>query len=79
MTAAILASHRAIAPFGLAGGEAGQLGRNWVERTDGTVAVLSGTDSTEMQPGDVFVIQTPTGGGFGPAEERAEGVPEAAE
>ena len=68
MTAAILASHRVVPPFGLEGGQPGQTGRNWVERAGGGIEQLSGTDSTEMQPGDVFVIQTPSGGGFGAAE-----------
>ncbi|MCH8002282.1 MAG: hydantoinase B/oxoprolinase family protein, partial [Proteobacteria bacterium] len=38
---------------------------NYVERADGTVDELSGTDMTEMNPGDVFVIETPGGGGYG--------------
>jgi 5-oxoprolinase (ATP-hydrolysing) len=41
------------------------LGRNRVERTGGKVEQLGGCDQTEMQPGDVFVIETPGGGGFG--------------
>ncbi|MEQ8247860.1 MAG: hydantoinase B/oxoprolinase family protein [Alphaproteobacteria bacterium] len=67
MTAAILASHRVVPPFGAAGGGPGQCGRNWVERADGTLdESKSGRWAVEMNPGDVFVIQTPTGGGFGP-------------
>jgi len=65
MTAGILSNHRRIAPFGLAGGDGGALGRNWVERADGTRVALSGTARAEMQPGDVFVIETPGGGGYG--------------
>ena len=65
MTAAILSGHRRIPPYGLAGGEAGKPGRNAVERTDGSVEELAGTDRTEMNPGDVFVIETPGGGGYG--------------
>jgi 5-oxoprolinase (ATP-hydrolysing) len=65
MTAAILSNRRKVPPFGLDGGEPGECGRNWVERTDGTRQDLSGTDRTEMAPGDVFVIETPSGGGFG--------------
>ncbi|MFQ5774225.1 MAG: hydantoinase B/oxoprolinase family protein [Kiloniellaceae bacterium] len=72
MTAAILSSHRRVAPFGVAGGEPGALGRNWVERADGTIVELSGTGSIEVEPGDVFVIETPGGGGYGPPEERKE-------
>jgi 5-oxoprolinase (ATP-hydrolysing) len=40
-----------------------------VERADGGVTELTGTDSTEMGPGDVFVVETPGGGGFGRARE----------
>jgi 5-oxoprolinase (ATP-hydrolysing) len=69
MEAAVLSSHRKVPPFGLAGGAPGQCGRNWVERTDGGVDELEGCDETQMEPGDVFVLQTPTGGGYGRAEE----------
>jgi len=72
MTAAILSSHRKIAPFGVAGGAPGALGRNWVERADGSRLDLSGTDKTEMAVGDVFVIETPGGGGYGAAETSAD-------
>ena len=65
MTAVMLANHRRIAPFGVAGGQPGAVGRNWVERTDGTREEFGATFQVEMQPGDVFVIQTPGGGGFG--------------
>jgi len=65
MTAAILSGHRRIAPYGTAGGEPGAVGRNWVERTDGAHTELGGADKTEVGAGDVFVIETPGGGGFG--------------
>jgi len=65
MTAAILSSHREVAPFGVAGGQPGTCGRNWVERADGTEYALSGTDKTEMGAGDAIVIETPGGGGWG--------------
>jgi 5-oxoprolinase (ATP-hydrolysing) len=65
MTAAILSSHRVIPPFALQGGEAGALGRNYVERSDGTVEELGSTAAVEMNTGDVFVIETPGGGGYG--------------
>jgi 5-oxoprolinase (ATP-hydrolysing) len=41
------------------------VGRNWIERAAGGVSELQGCDETLCQPGDVFVIQTPTGGAFG--------------
>jgi 5-oxoprolinase (ATP-hydrolysing) len=70
MTAAILANHRRVPPYGMAGGGPGALGRSTVIRADGRVETLGSTDQVEMQPGDVFVIETPGGGGFGRAEER---------
>jgi 5-oxoprolinase (ATP-hydrolysing) len=47
------------------GGEPGALGRNWVERVDGRIEEFDATFAVEMQSGDVFVIATPGGGGFG--------------
>jgi 5-oxoprolinase (ATP-hydrolysing) len=70
MIAAILASHRVVPPYGLAGGEPGQCGRNWVERADGSRLELAGLATAEMRVGDVFVLQTPTGGGYGPPAQR---------
>jgi len=72
MTASILSSHRKVPNFGVAGGEPGALGRNAVERADGSVEELSGTDKAEMRPGDIIVIESPGGGGYGRAAERAE-------
>jgi 5-oxoprolinase (ATP-hydrolysing) len=65
MTASILANNRSIPPFGMAGGQPGQAGRNWVERTDGRIEEMGHIGSAEMDAGDVYVIQTPGGGGFG--------------
>ena len=65
MTASILSNSRVHPPFGLAGGAPGAAGRNRVERTDGTIEELPHIGSREMNPGDVFVIETPGGGGFG--------------
>ena len=70
MLAAILSGHRRIAPYGLNGGQPGALGRNRVERADGTIVELQGTDRIDMQPGDCFIIETPGGGGYGAAAER---------
>jgi 5-oxoprolinase (ATP-hydrolysing) len=65
MTAAILSGHRLVAPHGLAGGAPGMPGRNYVVRADGRREALGPYDQTEMSPGDVFVIETPGGGGYG--------------
>jgi 5-oxoprolinase (ATP-hydrolysing) len=67
MTASILSNNRIHAPFGMAGGAPGALGANRVERADGRVEVLGHIGSAEMAPGDVFVIETPGGGGYGSA------------
>jgi 5-oxoprolinase (ATP-hydrolysing) len=66
MTAAILSGRRTVAPHGLAGGGAGAVGANRVERADGRVQRLGPTESVAMDAGDVFVIETPGGGAFGP-------------
>jgi len=65
MTAAILSGHRLVRPHGMAGGEAGLPGRNYVERADGSRTELGPFDQTEMAAGDIFVIETPGGGGYG--------------
>ncbi len=65
MTAVMLANRRRVPPFGLAGGSAGEPGRNWVERSDGGREEFGATCQVEMRAGDVFVIQTPGGGGYG--------------
>ncbi|MEG4483560.1 hydantoinase B/oxoprolinase family protein [Microcoleus sp. D2_18a_B4] len=65
MTAGILSGRRVISPCGLNGGEAGKVGRNYVETVEGKVEDLGSTATVEMQPGDVFVIKTPGGGGYG--------------
>ncbi|WP_298400348.1 hydantoinase B/oxoprolinase family protein [Sphingobium sp.] len=65
MTAGILANRRSVPPFGLAGGQPGAAGRNWVERADGAIEPLGATATVDLHPGDAFVIETPGGGGFG--------------
>ncbi|MBF2083332.1 hydantoinase B/oxoprolinase family protein [Thermoleptolyngbya sp. C42_A2020_037] len=68
MTAAILSSSRQVAPFGLAGGEPGATGRNWVDREDGRREDLTSCAEVQMHPEDTLVIETPGGGGFGVAK-----------
>jgi 5-oxoprolinase (ATP-hydrolysing) len=65
MTAAILAGHRRIPPYGMGGGKPGEVGRNWAERVDGSRTDLGFADETQMGTDDVFVIETPGGGGYG--------------
>ncbi len=65
MTASILSNGRVVPAFGGAGGAAGALGINRIERRDGRVETLDHIGSAAMEPGDVFVIETPGGGGWG--------------
>jgi 5-oxoprolinase (ATP-hydrolysing) len=65
MTAAILSGHRIVPPFGMAGGEPGATGCNFVVRRDGAIEAIDSNAEVAMSPGDVFVIETPGGGGFG--------------
>jgi 5-oxoprolinase (ATP-hydrolysing) len=65
MTAAILSGHRIVPPFGLEGGGSGAVGRNFVKRHNGDTEVLGNKAEVQMQSGDIFVIETPGGGGFG--------------
>jgi 5-oxoprolinase (ATP-hydrolysing) len=70
MTASILSNGRRVPAFGGDGGCPGALGINRVERLDGTVETLGHIGSSAMQPGDVFVIETPGGGGWGAPDDR---------
>ncbi|MCW8883969.1 MAG: hydantoinase B/oxoprolinase family protein [Motiliproteus sp.] len=65
MTAAILSSHRDVAPFGVDGGSDGQCGANYWINADGKSTTLPATAQVELQADDLFVIETPGGGGFG--------------
>ncbi|MCE1163600.1 MAG: hydantoinase B/oxoprolinase family protein, partial [Thiomonas sp.] len=65
MTASILSNGRRVPAFGLHGGAPGAVGLNRVERADGSVETLPSSASVDMRAGDVFVIETPGGGGFG--------------
>jgi 5-oxoprolinase (ATP-hydrolysing) len=65
MDCTILSGHRRVRPFGLAGGEAGQIGANSVRRKDGTVEPLAGCDATVLDAGEAITIRTPTAGGYG--------------
>jgi 5-oxoprolinase (ATP-hydrolysing) len=65
MTVSTLSQHRRVPPYGMAGGAPGALGANRVEHADGTVVELGGSDFADVGPGDVLVIETPGGGGYG--------------
>jgi 5-oxoprolinase (ATP-hydrolysing) len=69
MTASILSNGRTHGAFGMAGGQAGQVGTNRVLRADGSIDTLGHIGQVQMQPGDVFEVVTPGGGGYGVAED----------
>ncbi|MDZ7824021.1 MAG: hydantoinase B/oxoprolinase family protein [Ahrensia sp.] len=65
MTVTVLSSHRITAAHGAAGGGSGKTGENSVVRADGTTELLQGNDKADMQAGDIFVLKSPGGGGYG--------------
>ncbi|MET4925802.1 hydantoinase B/oxoprolinase family protein [Streptomyces sp. PSRA5] len=65
MTVTLLTGHRTVPPYGMAGGEPGELGANGVDRADGTRTPLKGVDSVDVAVDDVLVLRTPGGGGYG--------------
>jgi 5-oxoprolinase (ATP-hydrolysing) len=71
ITLAILSGSRRVAPFGLAGGGEGRCGRNALLRSEGGCEERGGSAPVAMKPGDVFVLETPGGGGGGVRGDRA--------
>src|SRR5262245_34232172 len=71
MDCTILSGHRRVRPFGLAGGEAGQVGENAVRRKDGRIEKLQGSDATVIDAGEAIIIQPPTAGGYGKPEGKS--------
>jgi 5-oxoprolinase (ATP-hydrolysing) len=61
----ILSGRRRIPPYGLAGGEDGTIGENWVRRNGGRMDRLEGADATVVDAGEAIIVQTPTAGGYG--------------
>ncbi|GJD48667.1 hypothetical protein OPKNFCMD_1390 [Methylobacterium crusticola] len=71
MECALLTGHRRVPPFGLAGGEPGEVGANRVRRRDGTIEELGGCNQTRIEAGEAITVVTPTGGGYGDPRERS--------
>lgn len=65
MTVTLLTSHRHTDPYGLAGGDAGARGRNYMYKKDGAILELNGNDEIQVSADDMVIIETPGGGGFG--------------
>jgi 5-oxoprolinase (ATP-hydrolysing) len=73
MECTILSGHRRVRPFGLNGGEPGQVGENWVRRREERLQRLEGCDAAVLNAGEAIIIQTPTAGGYGNPKERLRG------
>ncbi|MBB0246942.1 hypothetical protein FNQ90_23160, partial [Streptomyces alkaliphilus] len=74
MSVTLLGSHRRVAPYGMAGGSPGALARDALLGADGTRRELRGRDAVEVTTGDLLVIETPGGGGWGvPGAGSADG------
>jgi 5-oxoprolinase (ATP-hydrolysing) len=65
MECTILSGHRRVPPFGLEGGQDGEIGENRARRHDGRMEKLAGCDATIIDAGEAIIIQTPTAGGYG--------------
>ncbi|MGP2490085.1 hydantoinase B/oxoprolinase family protein [Mesorhizobium sp. PUT5] len=70
MDCAILSSHRRVPPFGVDGGEPGEVGQTLIRRNDGAVVALGGCDQVLLEAGEAVTVITPTGGGFGARTDR---------
>lgn len=73
MTAGILSERRAVAPFGLFGGQPGDKGQNLLIKADGRVVNLGGKATVQLQAGDCMTICTPGAGGYGVPDQAADG------
>lgn len=65
LVATLVSSSRVVAPFGMAGGEPGAPGRQWVRRADGQIETIAGRAQIALAPGETITIETPGGGGWG--------------
>ncbi|MEQ8414637.1 MAG: hydantoinase B/oxoprolinase family protein [Imperialibacter sp.] len=61
----LLTQHRVEVPYGMKGGKPGATGKQFVEKSNGSVVDLKGVDEMDLQAGDAIVIETPGGGGWG--------------
>jgi N-methylhydantoinase B len=64
-TLSLMGERRRHAPWGLAGGEPGQRGEDWLVRATGDRERLPGKTTLEVSVGDRLTVLTPGGGGWG--------------
>ena len=69
MDVAILANRREVPPYGMHGGAPGAPGKNWIETAAGGTVPMTATAAAHVRPGDVLVVETPGGGGWGKRED----------
>jgi len=62
----LLTQRRQSGPYGMAGGESGMPGEQYIEKFNGRKIRLKGVDNLDLEPGDRLIIHTPGGGGYGP-------------
>jgi len=60
-----MSQHRDFAPYGMDGGESGEVGSQWIEKPDGSKVILKGCESYSAKTGDAIIVNTPGGGGYG--------------
>ena len=65
MTVNIITGHRVVPPYGMSGGGSGVVGKNYVIHSDNSITELKTKGQIEVTKGDLFVLKTPGGGGFG--------------
>lgn len=65
----VLTERRSFQPYGMNGGESGERGLNLLQRVDGRLINLGGKASIQAFPGDKYIMNSPGGGGYGPASD----------
>ncbi|XP_057214169.1 5-oxoprolinase isoform X1 [Triplophysa rosa] len=71
----VLSERRSTQPYGLHGGANGAAGLNLLHKTDNRVLNLGGKNSVSLEPGDMFSLFTPGGGGYGRVPDAEDQIP----
>uniref|UniRef100_A0A671QP07 5-oxoprolinase-like n=1 Tax=Sinocyclocheilus anshuiensis TaxID=1608454 RepID=A0A671QP07_9TELE len=66
----VLTERRSTQPYGLHGGKNGAPGLNLLHKMDGRVLNLGAKNTISLDPGDMFSLFTPGGGGYGSVDEQ---------
>ncbi|XP_053402483.1 5-oxoprolinase-like [Mercenaria mercenaria] len=76
LTLSVLTERRVFSPYGLHGGHDGQKGLNLMIYKDGRIVNVCGKTSVDCSAGDVFLLQTPGGGGYGTVDGQTDEEPD---